>query len=51
MEIDRLVRSIENEMIDEDEREKVRDLFARIDGIKDKVRLSSSLDTMHRADE
>ena len=38
VEIDRLVRSIENEMIAEDDREKVRDVFARIDGIKDKVR-------------
>ena len=40
VEIDRLVRSIENEMIAEDDRGKVRDVFARIDGIKDKVRHS-----------
>lgn len=37
LEIDGLVRSIESEKIEEDEREKVRDLFARIEGINDKV--------------
>lgn len=39
LEVDALVRSIEDEKIEEDEREKVRDVLARIDGIKDKVRL------------
>lgn len=38
LEVDALVRSIEDEKIEEDEREKVRDVLARIDGIKDKVR-------------
>ena len=39
--IDLLIRSIESELIDESEREKVRDLFARIDGVRDAVRPSS----------
>lgn len=38
IECDNLVRSIEDEKIEEDEREKVRDCFARIDGIQDLVR-------------
>lgn len=38
LEIDALVRSIEDEKIEEEEREQVRDIFARVDGIKDKVR-------------
>lgn len=37
LEIDHLVRSIENEVLQEDERERVRDVFARIEQIKDKV--------------
>ena len=37
LEVDALVRSIEDEKIEEDEREKVRDVLARIDGIKDKA--------------
>lgn len=37
LEIDAIVRSIENEKISEDERLKCRDAFARIDGLRDKV--------------
>lgn len=37
LEIDALVRSIEDEKIEEEEREKSRDLLARIEGINDKV--------------
>jgi hypothetical protein len=36
--MDSLVKSIENEKLDQDEREKVRDLQARIESIKDQVR-------------
>lgn len=39
IEIDRIVKSIENEKISEEERLKVRDLWARIDGVADKVSL------------
>lgn len=38
LEIDALISSIEDEKLQDEEREKVRDLFARIEGIKDKVR-------------
>lgn len=41
LEIDALVRSIENDKLEEDEREKVRDLFARLEGLNDKVSLVS----------
>ena len=37
LEVDALVRSIEDEKIEEDEREKTRDALARIDGINDKA--------------
>ncbi|KAM0750408.1 Dbl homology domain-containing protein [Meredithblackwellia eburnea MCA 4105] len=37
LEVDALVRSIEDEKVEEEEREKVRDVLARIDGIKDKA--------------
>lgn len=37
LEIDALMSSIENEKVQDEEREKVRDLFARIEGINDKV--------------
>ncbi|GAA5860358.1 hypothetical protein JCM8547_003474 [Rhodosporidiobolus lusitaniae] len=37
LEVDALVRSIEDEKIEEEERERTRDIFARIDGINDKA--------------
>lgn len=41
LEIDTLIRSIEDEKVEEEELEKVRDLFARVEGISDKVSLST----------
>ncbi|BGO98970.1 hypothetical protein JCM10021v2_002638 [Rhodotorula toruloides] len=37
LEVDALVRSIEDEKLEEEEREKTRDALARIDGIRDKA--------------
>ncbi|GAA5989409.1 hypothetical protein JCM11641_004820 [Rhodosporidiobolus odoratus] len=37
LEVDALVRSIEDEKIEEEERERTRDILARIDGINDKA--------------
>jgi hypothetical protein len=41
LEIDHIVRSIEDEKISEEERERTRDAWARIEGINDKVRRAS----------
>ncbi|KPV77937.1 uncharacterized protein RHOBADRAFT_50463 [Rhodotorula graminis WP1] len=37
LEVDALVRSIEDEKVEEEERERTRDALARIDGVKDKT--------------
>ncbi|GAA5876015.1 hypothetical protein JCM3774_002314 [Rhodotorula dairenensis] len=37
LEVDKLVRSIENEKVEEEDREKARDALARIDGIRDQA--------------
>lgn len=37
LEVDALVRSIENEKLDQLDREQARDALARIDGIRDQV--------------
>ena len=38
LEIDRVVRSIEDEKVDAEQRMATRDVFARIEGINDRVR-------------
>lgn len=38
--MDSLVQTIENQKVDQDEREKVRDVVARIESIRDQVRRS-----------